>query len=196
MAERSKAGSLVALEVDLAVVATQKLHLLAQQALLDLGDLQVDQVAFVVGSVAALMVDVAAAATEAASRINQAMAVGEEVLAIKAEEALHPEADTEAEIVVGMVVTRHQMPLLAQEADVAVASPQVGMDVVATETQALPIEMAQHQLDPQHQLEVGMILVAHMMIDLAAVTVAVAVVDMAIVVEIRVLAAAVATWSR
>lgn len=180
------------------------LLLLARLALADLGDLPGDQVDFVVASAAVLMVDVAEADTEVASRIGQAMAVEEEVLAIKVEEALHPEADTaaivagvvEVEIVVGMPATRHQMLPLDLEVDVVVVSPpQVGMDVVVTADQDLPIEMAQHQLDPRRQLEVGMIHVAHMMTDPAAVIVAAAVADMVTVAVILAQAVA-ATWSR
>jgi hypothetical protein len=205
VAERLKAGSLVALEVDLVAVVIQNLLLLAQQAQQDLEGLQEDQVAFVVASVEVSMVVVVEVASEAASRIAQAMVVDEEVLAIKAEEALRLKEDTEVaaaevaqvEIAVGMAAMRHQMLLLDLEAAVAVAFPQVGMDVVATAVQAPPlIEMAQRQLDPRRQLEVGMILVAHMMTDPVAAIVAAAVAAMATVVEIHGLVVAAATWSR
>jgi hypothetical protein len=200
VAEQSRAGSLVVSEVDLAAVATLNLPLLAQLALADLGDLLGDQVGFVVASAVVSMVDVAGVDTEAVSRIGPAMLVAEEALAIKVEEALHPEVDTaaivaEVEIVVGMAATRHQMLLLDLEVDVVVVSrPQVGMDVVVTADQDLPIETAQRQLEPRRQLEVGMIHVAHMMTDLAEVIVA-AVADMVTVVAIPAQAAA-ATWSR
>ena len=204
MAEQLRAGSLVVSEVDLAAVVILNLLLLAQLALADLEGLPADQVDFVVASVAALMVDVVEAGIEAASRIGQAMVVEEEALAIKVEAALHPEADTaaivagvvEVGIVVGMAATRLQMLLLALEVDVvAVSLHQVGMDVVVTADQDLPIETAQHQLDPRRQLEVGMIHVAHMMTDPAAVIVAAAVVDMVTVAAISAQVVA-ATWSR
>lgn len=186
------------------VVGIPNLLLLAQLALADLEDLREGQVDFVVASAAVLMADVAEAALEAASKIDQALVVEEEVLAIKVEEASHPEADmavivaevVEVEIVVGMAAMRHQMLLLAPEVDVVAVYPrQVGMDVVDTADQDLPIEMAQHQLDPRHRLEVGMIHVAHMMTDPAAVIVAAAAADMVTVVATLVQAAA-ATWSR
>jgi hypothetical protein len=201
VAEQSRAGSLVVSEVDLAAVATLNLPLLAQLALADLEGLLGDQVGFVVASAVVSMVDVAGVDTEAVSRIGPAMLVAEEALAIKVEEALHPEVDTaaivaEVEIVVGMAATRHQMLLLDLEVDVVVVShPQVGMDVVVTADQDLPIETAQHQLEPRRQLEVGMIHVAHMMTDPAEVIVAAAVADMVTVVVTPAQAAA-ATWSR
>jgi hypothetical protein len=154
-----------------------------------------------VASAVVSMVDVAGVDTEAVSRIGPAMLVAEEALAIKVEEALHPEVDTaaivaEVEIVVGMAATRHQMLLLDLEVDVVVVShPQVGMDVVVTADQDLPIETAQRQLEPRRQLEVGMIHVAHMMTDRTAAIVAAAVVDMVTVVAILAQAAA-AIWSR
>lgn len=188
----------------MAAVVILNLLLLAQQALVDLEDLPAGRVDFVVAFAAALMVDVVEAGTEAASRIDQAMVVEEEALATKVEEALHPEAVTaaivagmvEVEIVVGMAATRLQMLLLALEVDVGVVSPhQVGMDVVVTADQDPPIETAQHLLDLRRRLEVGMIHVAHMMTDPAAVIVAAAVADMVTVVVILVQAVA-ATWSR
>jgi hypothetical protein len=66
---------------------------------------------------------------------------------------------------------------------------------VVTADQDLPIETAQHQLGPRHQLEVGMIHVAHMMTDPVAVIVAAVVADMVTVVAIPAQAVA-ATWSR
>ena len=68
---------------------------------------------FVVASAAGPIVDVAEADSEAASRIDQALALAEEALAIKAEEASHPEVDmvaivaglVEVEIAVGMAAT-------------------------------------------------------------------------------------------
>jgi hypothetical protein len=204
VAEQSRAGSLVVSEVDLAAVVILNLLLLAQQALADLEDLPVGRVDFVVASAAALMVDVVEAGTEAASRIGQAIVVEEEALATKVEEVLHPEAATaaivagmvEVEIVVGMAATRLQMLLRALEVDVVVVSPhRVGMDVVATVDQDLPIETAQQLLDLRRRLEVGMIHVAHMMTDPAAVIVAAAVADIVTVAAILVQAVA-ATWSR
>jgi hypothetical protein len=202
--EQSRAGSPAVSEVGLAVVVILNLLPLAQLALVDLGDLPGDQVDSVVASAAVLMVVVAEADTEVASRIDQATVAVEEVLAIKVEEALHLEADmaasvaevVEVEIAVGMAATRHRMLPLAREVDVVVDSPhQVGMDVVVTADQVLPIGTARHQLDPLRQLEVGMIHVAHMMTDRTAAIVAAAVVDMVTVVAILAQAAA-AIWSR
>jgi len=209
-AARSRAGNLDVLGVDLAVVVIPKLLLLAQLALGDSEDLPEGQADFVVASAAVLMVDVVEADTEVAFRIGQATAVVEEVLAIKAEEASHPEADmaaieagvagvagvVEVEIAVGMAATRLQMHLLALEVDVVVVCPhQVGMDVAVTADQAPQIGTAQHQPDLPRHLEVGMIHVAHMMTDPAAVIVAAAAADMVTVVATLVRAAA-ATWSR
>jgi hypothetical protein len=206
-AARSRAGSLDVLGVDLAVVVIPKLLLLAQLALEDSEDLPEGQADFVVASAAVLMVDVVEADTEVAFRIDQATVVVEEVLAIKAEEASHPEVDmaaieagvagvVEVEIAVGMAATRLQMHLLALEVDVVVVCPhQVGMDVAVTADQAPQIGTAQHQPDLPRHLEVGMIHVAHMMTDPAAVIVAAAAADMVTVVATLVRAAA-ATWSR
>jgi hypothetical protein len=202
--EQSRAGSPAVSEVGLVVVVILNLLPLARLAPVDLEDLPGDQVDSVVASAAVLMVVVAEAGTEVASRIDQATVVVEEVLAIKVEEALHLEVDmaaivagvVEVEIAVGMAATRHRMLLLAQEVDVVVGSPhQVGMDAVVTADQVLPIGTARHQLDPPRQLEVGMIHVAHMMTDRTAVIVAAAVVDMVTVVAILAQAAA-AIWSR
>jgi hypothetical protein len=206
VAEPLQAGNLVALEVDLEAVAILKRYPLDQPVLAVLEELQVGLVDSVVDSVVVLTVAVAGAASEVISRIDQAMAaVEEEALATKMAEALHPEVVMAVvavavvvavvEIVVGMVGTLLQMLLPAQVVDVPVVSPQVGMVGVDTAHQALRIEMDQQHLEHQRQMEVGMIHVAHMMKELAAVIGDLAVAIM-VIVAVPPVEVAAATWSR
>jgi hypothetical protein len=131
-----------------------------------------------------------------AFKIEEAMvAVEEEVLAIKAVEASHPEADTvaEAEIGVGMgVQTDTEHPLqtlpLALEVHVVVASVEVVM--VALDPRIATALACLHQLVGMTRVEAG----AHMMtgpVDIVAATAE----DMEIVMGPLVVEA-VATWSR
>jgi hypothetical protein len=165
VAEQSKVGNLVALEVDSEAVDTQRQLPLAQwdPAVLSM-DLLGDLVDSEAASVVVSRVEEDEADSEVvASRTEEAMAVVEEVLATKEVVASHPEEDTVAEIAVGMEdptdTEPPQMPQLVQVAEVEVAT--------AEEALVVPVLQIATVLACQRQV-VGMtrvVAVAHMMTD-------------------------------
>lgn len=204
MAELSKAGNLVALEVDLEAEDTRRPFLLAPLAQDHLR--QVDPVDSVVASEVASMAAVAAEASEAASKTEVVTAADVAASDTKEAEDSNLEAATAVVVVeiaaVGVAeeivaVMHHQTHLLDLEDHEGVDTALVDTAVEAMVDQGLRIATAQDQLLHQLPLAVGMThveAVAHMMIDLA-VTVAAVVAAMEIVVGILEEAVA-ATWSR
>lgn len=199
VAELSRAGSHVALVVDLVVAVIQKLSLPDPLVRADLEALQVDRADSVAVSEVGLMVEEAGAVSEEVFKIEEGTVGEEEALATK---AVQDSRDMVVTVVVAvaatavvMVAMHHLMLLLVPEV-AALVRLQVGMGAAATAHQALRIEMVPHQLESRHHLEVGMIHVDRMMKELPVVIVAATVVaTAATVAEILVVVAAV-TWSR
>jgi hypothetical protein len=166
VAEQSRVGNLVALEVDSEAVDTQRQLPLAQwdpavRSMDLLGDLVDSEAVSVV--VSRVEEDEADSEVVVASRTEEAMAVVEEVLATKEVVDFHPEEDTVAEIAVGMedpTDTEHpQMPQLVQVGEVEAAT--------AGEALVVPVLQIATVLACQRQV-VGMtrvVAVAHMMTD-------------------------------
>lgn len=203
MAELSKAGNLVALEVDLEAEDTRRPFLLAPLAQDHLR--QVDPVDSVVASEVASMAAVAAEASEAASKTEVVTAADVAASDTKEAEDSNLEAATVVVVEIAAVgvaeeivaVMHHQTHLLDLEDHEGVDTALVDTAVEAMVDQGLRIATAQDQLLHQLPLAVGMThveAVAHMTIDLA-VTVAAVVAAMEIVVGILEEAVA-ATWSR
>lgn len=205
MAAPLKAGSPAASEEDSEAVATRKQFPLDQWALVDLQHHLEDpehQVAFEVGSVAALMADdplAVVVVSEVDSKTDPATAVADEAESVtQGAEDLLLVAALEVSVVAQMATAVPLQMLLQAQADDLHLSPQVV--IVAQPMVALAHRIAApalHQWEARLKTEVGMkavAVVAHMMTDLLA-TAAAAVEAMATVEAIIVVVVA-ATWNR